>query len=1250
MNCPVCQTENPMGARFCMNCGSRLPLICGNCGNENPHEARFCIYCGKPLVGQPVGLPQTGSIKRNAEVTPDSDVDVEVLDKNDNSSVRDLASYMPGELSNKLQRARETQTMKGDRRVVTILFCDVKGSTLLAGQLDPEEWAEIMNLVFERLIAPVYKYEGTVARLMGDAILAFFGAPIAHEDDPQRAVLAGLEIVANLHQLRPEIQKQYGIDINIRVGINTGLVVVGDIGSDLRMEYTAMGDAVNLAARMEQTAKPGTVQISEEVHRLVAPLFDFEDLGGIDVRGKAQPVQAYRVIQPKSFQAHWRGFEGLMSPLVGREEEIHNLMMAMVEVRLGKGQIICMSGEAGIGKSRLIDEARKEWLSGAPTLKRRSPTWMQTRSLSFSTQRPYGMFQLLIRDICGVSDTESADKIREKIRNECSAIDIPDENCRRISKTFEVFLGVDSSEKAISLEGESFKRELFEALLSLCRRWASQAPLVMVFDDLHWSDPASVELLIHLFQLVEDSQILFLCAFRPERDSLVWQISTTAERDYPHRYQKMVIRALSDGESETLVKRLLENYELPVKLRKRILEKTEGNPFFVEEVIRSLIQNELLERKVIGGDGNQQVVWNVIADEDDISIPDTVQTLLMSRIDKLDDRARQTLQLASVIGRSFFYHLLKPLAEEKEDLDRQLLTLEKMDLITEANRVPELEYAFRHTLTQETIYNSILHKRRRKFHKMIAEQLEKQFSDKIEDNASLLSYHYFQARDGRALKYSVIAADHAFQLYAVSEAIKYYERALSLSNKSGDDQYLQHIYTRLGRSKVLTSNYESAREIYEEMYRRAEQSGNKPMLLESLLSLATLLAEPSHLRNSEKVQELCKEALDLAVQLSDKVAEARVYWILTLDDTRGNRPYDAIKSSKKGLAIAEELDLKELKALILNDVSQSYGQLGRLDLWTSNILEARQILRELGKLEMLADNLSSGVFVYYFNGDLEQAKRDSEEAFEISKSINNLWGQTYSLMFYGELQFLQGNPEKAIESMNLCLRLSEASRFTVPQVMTRIDLSAVLAELGLLEESYKQTTHVDQILNLSVPEMDGMVLAVISYTYSLLGRFDLAEERVKHSRRVIQEYDAVGVSDIVVIFAESTLGVMRGDYQTVIAETEALSKKNKLNVKIFIPVILMNRGIALMHENRLDEAKNAFLEACDLSEEMGTQWFLWKIYGRLSEVEKRLGNTDSSQEYKQRAVRQIEEIGGRISDKSIKESFYSLPLVTEILK
>jgi class 3 adenylate cyclase len=515
-----------------------------------------------------------------------------------------------------------------------VLFSDVVGSTAMAEQLDPEEWAEIMNEAFDYLTEPVQRYEGTVARLMGDAILAFFGAPTAHEDDPQRAILAALDIVQEIQPFREELRQDYGLDFNVRVGINTGSVVVGDVGSDLAGEYTAMGDAVNLASRMEQTATAGTIQIAQDTYSLVAPLFDFEPLGGIEVKGKSEPIQAYRVLGKKADPGRLRGIEGLNAPMVGRGRELDTLKSLLVGVTQGRGGVVSLIGEAGLGKSRLLDETEKEWeqLGGTPS------SWIVSRGVSYDTERPYGQFHQHLRRLYDLDESDPPDVVRAKVA--ASPESVHDDMQPVVVRAVDALLSIYSDSDEPQLEGEALKNRLFADMTEIWKRVASDHKMVMVFDDLHWADPASAELLIHMLQIAEEVPILFVCAFRPERQSPAWKVRQAAEADYPHLYTEIALQPLTHEDSNALVDSLLTISNLPEEVYDMIVSKTDGNPFFLEEVVRTLIDSGAVVRDETG------MNWRQATKIEDITIPDTLQALLISRFDRLEEEVRQTLQLA----------------------------------------------------------------------------------------------------------------------------------------------------------------------------------------------------------------------------------------------------------------------------------------------------------------------------------------------------------------------------------------------------------------------------------------------------------------------------------------------------------------------------------------------------------------------------------------------------------------------------
>jgi len=602
---------------------------------------------------------------------------------------------------------------------------------------------------------------------MGDSVLAFFGAPVAHEDDAQRAILAGLDIIKGIQPFREKIERRYKLDFNVRVGINTGLVVVGGVGSDLFMEYTALGDAINIAARMEQTAEPGTIQIAEDTHKKVAHLFDTESVAGLEIKGKRDPVQVYRVLRAKEVPVSQRGIHGLAAPMIGRSVDLEQLTNILDDVKKGRGQIVSLVGEAGLGKSRLLHEVREIWEAidlGVGGFGKIESRWNQVFGVSYQSTHPYGLIQRLVRHFIGLSSSDSPEIVRDTLAEtlRSAGSEIPPETLI----LFETMLGVNEQTNGNQLEGEGLKKAIYKELLSTLDFLAQQGPTVISIDDLHWADQASAEFIVHLFQLTNRLPILFICAFRPDRLSPAWMVKQEAETDYAHRYTEIILSPLSSSDSNKLVDALSPVNDLPLNVRKIILEKSDGNPFFMEEVIHTLLDNSVVSQDP--DNGQLRVVSNI----DEITIPDNLQALLAARIDRLEETAKHVLQLASVIGKSFYHQVLEIISDTTDDLDDELNNLQRLGLILEAAREPYLEYNFRQALTQETAYNTILLKHRRAFHKRVGEALLQLYPARVDEFASVLGHHFYQAQDPRALKYSaeIFSARRRFSFQTVCKS------------------------------------------------------------------------------------------------------------------------------------------------------------------------------------------------------------------------------------------------------------------------------------------------------------------------------------------------------------------------------------------------------------------------------------------------------------------------------------------------
>jgi len=573
----------------------------------------------------------------------------------DEARLTRLAAAAPAPLAAKMRAAR----LAGERKVVTALFADVVGSTSLAEQMDAEDWTAIMNRAFDRLSPAVYHYEGTIARLLGDAMLAFFGAPVAHEDDPVRAVRAGLDLMAAVREYAAEVQRDHDIEFAMRVGINTGPVVVGDVGSDLKYEYTAMGDAVNLAARMQSAARPMTVLISEHTYRFVAPVFDCVDLGPLEVKGKADPVRVYEVQGAKAAPGRVRGLAGLESPMVGRDAELAALVQLSRAVQAGLGRVAVIVGEPGLGKTRLIGEWKAATAAEADPAPLR---WAEGRCLSYGQGLAYHLLIDLLRSVIGVPAAAGEPETRAALQTLTddlfgdSALDVYPYLAHLLS------LPLDGAalERVRLLDPQALQAQYLAALRQLLRTLAGRRPLGLIFDDIHWADPSSTDLLIKLLPLTAEAPLLFCFVTRPDHDAPGWKLVTAARELTGASLTELTLNPLSDADSRQLVSNLLEIEALPEGIRTTILKRAEGNPFFVEEVIRMLIDRGAILKK----DDH----WAAGKEIETVEIPDNLQGLLLARIDRLPEDVKRTLRVASVIGRQFSVKVLEQVLARDSDL------------------------------------------------------------------------------------------------------------------------------------------------------------------------------------------------------------------------------------------------------------------------------------------------------------------------------------------------------------------------------------------------------------------------------------------------------------------------------------------------------------------------------------------------------------------------------------------------------
>ncbi len=785
-------------------------------------------------------------------------------------------------------------------------------------------------------------------------------------------------------------------------------------------------------------------------------------------------------------------------------------------------------------------------------------------------------------------------------------------------------------------------------MLSVWKAISLAGPVALIFDDLHWADEASIDLLNYLFQLTDQVKLMVLCTFRPERGAPVWRIKNEAERSYPHRYLSIELHPLLESESSALLRGLLNSPEFPEKLQAAVLQKTEGNPFFIEELIHSFIENGTLV-KINSNEGQSE--WYAGENPGEIEIPDSIQSLILARVDRLDEESRQVLQIAAVLGRTFSIAALKLIFPESELLMSCLNTLERAELIRETARQPKPEYAFRHTLTQETVYNAILLKQRRKYHLLAGEALEiqEQASCEATEACAMLAYHFDQAGDDRALRYYQLAGDHAFQLYANREAIKAYTRAIELANNKTESDRLEQLFTKRGRAYELSSAYQEALENYADMKKIAEQRHDEALVLAALIAQATLMATPSSVQDFPNAREISSKALEIAQKLENKPAEAKILWIMLLMYDRIGLSDEAIHYGERALKLALELDLQELVAYILNDLGQCYYNVGQFQLGREVTEQAVQIWASLDNKAMHADSLSTAVLAYFLTGDYKKAIQTAEEALKISIEIKNLWGQAYSRMYVGMVYVEMGEFSRAIESMKSCLYYAEKAGFAAPKVTTQIDLARLFAELGDYQQALELVEDAKQQKNEYMGLWKEFVRIGNAHILAIAGRIEEARTLIHDLEATHPAFQPGGIFSLYILLLMSDFALAERDWDQLMDTAENLLSFPKETFRGIIPLGLLWRGKALLETGRFEEALTVLETASSECEALGAKWIHCKVLVELISTKKGLGTHEEAEQLTSKASILLTNILEGIDSPELRDSFLRTNVTARIL-
>ncbi|UCG82815.1 MAG: AAA family ATPase [Dehalococcoidia bacterium] len=977
MKCPKCNAENRDGARFCDECATPLVRRCPSCGNEVRPNAKFCDNCAHDLIQPGDAPPSILSFE-------------EKLDK--------IQRYLPNGLTEKILAQRGK--IEGERKQVTVMFCDMEGFGLLSEKLGHEKVYSIMDDVFEILIHKVHDYGGTVNKMTGDGIMALFGAPIALEDAPQRAIRSALSIQREMTRVSDRIKGESGIrPIKMRIGINTGPVVVGTLGNDLRVEFTAVGDTVNLASRMEELAEPGTTYVTEDTFKLTEGLFRFEVLGERQIKGKATPVKSYRVIAPSTSRTRFDvSAERGLTPFVGRERELELLLDGFERAKAGRGQAFSIIGEAGVGKSRLLYEFRK-------AIANEDMFFQVGRCFSYSKGIAYHPLIDLLKSTFDIREGDEEYHIRGKVQIGLRELAVDEDTT--LPYFLELLSVKDSGIDNITMSLESIRDRTIEALKRISLKASEIRPLIMTIEDLHWVDKSTEDVSKALLESIAGGRVLLILTYRPE------YLPPWGGKSY---HNQVTLNRLSNRESMAMVASLLGTEYVEKDLEEMILEKTEGFPFFIEELIKSMKELGLIEIK--------DNVYSLNKDISQVTVPSTIQDVIMARIDSLPDATKSLLQTASVIEREFSYDMIRQVTGMAEqELLSHLSGLKDSELLYERGVYPQSTYVFKHYLTREVAYDSILTPRRKKLHVEIGNAIEAIYNDNLSEHYAVLSEHYILGENfEKGAEYCRLAGRKAEKAASLDNAIAHGEKRIACLEKLLPTEEVQRkiidARTTLGLYHLQMTHYREAKEAVDPIVTLAMESDYKRRISQiySILGVYHYGVEEDY---TAAVRYL-EDGLKIADELNDQVSLVTgAYWLGSTLSI--NCEFEkALYWLERGLEINSAANVGwGIAAFKSGKVMYLHYLQGQIDLAYHTSEEIAKIAEESGdKYSKAFASLVLG-FSYLCKGFLEDAEEHFLRSIASAEDIRFDFCVVQALAQLAETYFDMGKYDRAQES---CLR------------------------------------------------------------------------------------------------------------------------------------------------------------------------------------------------------------------------------------
>ncbi len=967
MQCPRCQHENPTSQKFCGECGTRLTISCASCGTANPPDQKFCGECGDPL--------------NRTAATP---------------KVASPATYTPQHLADRILTSQNV--LEGERKQVTVVFADIKGSLELIESTDPEQAHLLLDSALRAMMDAVHRYEGTVNKVLGDGIMALFGAPLALEDHAVRACYAALAMQDAVQHAAEQSRAQFGVEPQIRVGLNSGEVVVRAIGNDLSMDYDAIGLTTHLAGRMEQIAVPGTIRLTQNTLHLAEGFIRVDPLGPVPVKGLNEPIEIYELTGASWMRSRFQAAiaRGL-SRFVGRDTELTALGRALGRATQGHGEVFGVVGDPGVGKSRLFYEFTHSHRTSDMLI-------LESRSVSYGKATAYAPAIELFKAYFGIEDRDDTRRVCEKVAGKLLTLD---ENLTPALPALLALLEVPVKDTEWeTLEPSLRRRRMLDAMKTVLVRESQVQPLVIVFEDLHWIDGETQAFLNSLVDSLPSAPILLLVNYRPEYHHQ-WGSKTY--------YVQQRIDPLPPERATELLDALLGDDVELASLKRMLIARTEGNPFFVEESVRTLVESGALTG--ISG------AYSAAQEVDSIEIPATVQDVLVARIDHLMAEDKQLLQTASVVGKDVPFDLLNAITELSEDaLQNSLGRLQTAEFLYEVRLFPELEYTFKHALTHELAYHSLLTERRRLLHRQIVTAIEQLYSDRLSEHVERLAHHAVRG--------------------------EWWEKALGFLRQSG---------TKAASRSAYSDAAASLEEALVALQHLPENDATRQQGIDLRFDLRSSFQA---LGNHERAFEHLETAERLASVLGD---QDRLGWASAYASQylwRTGHPEQAEASGQRALTIASELNDFALGVVTNFFLAQGCFTAGEYQCAIHHCQQSLANLRGKQAYERLGLTGLPSVLVRIWlswslaeQGDFHEAMVHAGEALSIAETANQPYSEAAACLGVGQALVIQGALDQAIPMLERTVNLCKTWDLGVILPTTAVVLGLAYALSGRLAEA-----------------------------------------------------------------------------------------------------------------------------------------------------------------------------------------------------